>query len=57
MKSISINPRISEQIKSKNLGINTLKKWIWKALLKEYKPKILFAIENLSEKKVLREIT
>ena len=48
--------RISKQIKSKNEEVHNLEKGITKALLEKYKPKILYNIETLNEKKAQRSV-
>ncbi len=56
MKSINFNPRMSKQIKSRNEKVLNLDKGITKALLEKYKPKILYKIETLNEKKAQRRV-
>ena len=56
MKNTNFNSRISTQIKSKNEEIHNLEKGITKVLLDKYKPKILYNIETLNEKKVQRRV-
>jgi hypothetical protein len=56
MKSIKFSSRISKEIKSKNGDIHNLKKGITKKLLEKYKPKVLYNIEALNEKKVSRGV-
>ena len=56
MTSTTFNSRISKQIKSKNEEIHNLEKGITKVLLDKYKPKILYNIETLNEKKVQRRV-
>jgi len=52
MKNNDFAPRIPKQIKSKNEETYNLQKGITKALLDKYKPKVLYSIETLNEKKV-----
>ena len=56
MKTTNISSKISKQIKSKNEEIYNLEKGITKALLDKYKPKILYKIETLNERKVQRRV-
>ena len=56
MKNINFSARITKQIKSKNEEISNLEKGITKGLLEKYKPKVLYDIERLSEKKFQRRI-
>ena len=56
MKSTNISSRIPKQIKSKNEETHNLEKGITKALLDKYKPKALYKIETLNEKKDQRRV-
>ena len=56
MKRTNINSRITKQIKSKNEEKNNLEEGIMKALLDKYKPKALYNIETLNERKVQRRV-
>ena len=56
MKSINFSSRIPKQIKSKNEEAHKSDKGITNALLEKYKPKILYDIETLNEKKVQRRV-
>ena len=56
MKSTNFSSRIPKQIKSKNEETHDLEKGITKALLDKYKPKVLYNIETLNEKKVQRSV-
>ena len=56
MKTTNFSPRILNQIKSKDREADNLEKGITKALLDKYKPKALYNIETLNEKKVQRRV-
>ena len=56
MKTNNFSSRIPNQIKSKNEETYNLEKGITKALLDKYKPKVLYDIETLNEKKVQRSV-
>ena len=56
MKSTNFSSRIPKQIKSKNEETYNLEKGITKALLDKYKPKVLYNIETLDERKVQRRV-
>ena len=56
MKTANFSSRIPNQIKSKDGEAHDLEKGITKALLDKYKPKVLYNIENLNEKKVQRRV-
>ena len=56
MKNTDFSFGIPKQIKSKNEETHNLEKGITKALLDKYKPKILYNIETLNEKKVQRRV-
>ena len=56
MKSTNFSSRICKQIKSKNEEAHNLEKGITKALLEKYKPKVLYDIKDLNEKKVQRRV-
>ena len=56
MKTANFSSRIPNQIKSKDGEAHNLEKGITKALLDKYKPKVLYNIENLNEKKVQRSV-
>ena len=56
MKNTNFSSRIPKQIKSKNEETQNLDKGVTKALLDKYKPKILYNIETLNEKKVQRRV-
>ena len=56
MKNTNFNSGIPKQIKSKNEEAYNLEKGITKALLDKYKPKVLYNIETLNEKKVQRRV-
>ena len=56
MKNTNFSPRIAKQIKSKNEDTLNLEKGITKALLDKYKPKVLYKIDTLNEKKAQRRV-
>ena len=56
MKTTNFSSRIPNQIKSKDGEVHNLEKGITKALLDKYKPKVLYNIETLNEKKVQRSV-
>ena len=56
MKRINFSSGFSKQIKSKNEETHNLEKGITKELLEKYKPKVLYNIENVNEKKVQRRV-
>ena len=56
MKIANCSSRIPKQIKSKDGEAHNLEKGITKALLDKYKPKVLYDIETLNEKKVQRSM-
>ena len=56
MKDTNFGSRIPKQIKSKNEETHNLEKGITKALLDKYKPKKLYNIETLGERKVQRRV-
>jgi len=56
MKNTNFISRIPKQVKSKNEEIHNLEEGITKALLEKYKPKVLYKIEALNEKKVQRRV-
>ena len=56
MKTTNFTSRIPNQIKSKDGEAHNLEKGITKALLDKYKPKVLYDIETLNEKKVQRSM-
>jgi len=56
MKTNNFGSRIHNQIKSKNEEIHNLEKGITKALLDKYRPKVLYNIETLNERKVQRRV-
>ena len=56
MKSIKFSSRISKEIKSKNEELHNLQKGITEALLEKYKPKVLYNIETMNEKRVQRRV-
>ena len=56
MKNTNFSSRIPKQIKSKNEEAHNLEKGITKALLDKYKPKVLYKIKTLNEKKVKRRV-
>ncbi len=56
MKTTNFCSRIPNQIKSKDGEAHNLEKGITKVLLDKYKPKVLYNIETLSEKKVQRRV-
>ena|GEM_PF-6856912 len=56
MKTANFSSRIPNQIKSKDGEAHNLEKGITKALLDKYKPKVLYNIETLNEKKVQRRV-
>jgi len=56
MKTANFSSRIFTQIKSKDEEAHNLEKGITKALLDKYKPKVLYDIETLNEKKVQRRV-
>ena len=56
MKTANFSSRIPKQIKSKDEEIQNLEKGITKSLLDKYKPKVLYNIETLNEKKTQRRV-
>jgi hypothetical protein len=56
MKNTNFSSRVPKQIKSKNEETHNLEKGITKVLLDKYKPKILYDIENLNERKDQRRV-
>ena len=56
MKTTKISSRIPNRFKSKDEENLNLGKGITKALLDKYKPKVLYDIETLNEKKVQRRV-
>jgi len=56
MKTAKFSSRIPNQIKSKDGEAHNLEKGITKALLDKYKPKVLYNIETLNEKKIQRRV-
>jgi len=56
MKTANFSSRIPNQIKLKDGEAHNLEKGITKALLDKYKPKVLYNIETLNEKKVQRRV-
>ena len=56
MKNTNFSSGIPKQIKSKNEETHNLEKGITKALLDKYKPKVLYSIETLNEKKVQKRV-
>ena len=56
MKTTNFSTRIPNQIKSKDGEAHNLEKGITKALLDKYKPKVIYNIETLNEKKVQRSV-
>tara|TARA_B100001778_G_scaffold242902_1_gene203203 strand:+ start:265 stop:438 length:174 start_codon:yes stop_codon:yes gene_type:complete len=56
MKTANFSSRIPNQIKSKDGEAHNLEKGITKALLDKYKPKVLYNIETLNERKVQRRV-
>ena len=56
MKTANFSSRIPNQIKSKDVEDHNLEKGITKALLDKYKPKVLYNMETLNEKKVQRVV-
>ena len=56
MKTTNFSSRIPNQIKAKGREAKNLEKGITKALLDKYKPKVLYNIETLNEKKVQRRV-
>lgn len=56
MKRTNINSRITKQIKQKNEEKKNLEEGITKALLDKYKPKVLYNIETLNERKAQRRV-
>ena len=56
MKTTNFSSRIPNQIKSKDGEAHNLEKGITKVLLEKYKPKVLYNIETLNEKKVKRRV-
>ncbi len=56
MKTANFSSRIPNQIKSKDGEAHNLEKGITKALLDKYKPKVLYNIDTLNEKKVQRSV-
>ena len=56
MKTTNFSSRIPNQIKYKDGEANNLEKGITKVLLDKYKPKVLYDIETLNEKKVQRRV-
>ena len=56
MKTANFSSRIPNQIKSKDGEVHNLEKGITKVLLDKYKPKVLYNIETLNEKKDQRRV-
>ena len=56
MKTANFSSRIPNKIKSKDGQARNLEKGITKVLLDKYKPKVLYNIETLNEKKVQRRV-
>ena len=56
MKTTNFSSRIPNQIKSKDGEAHNLEKGITKALLDKYKPKAVYNIETLNEKKDQRRV-
>jgi len=56
MKTTNISSRIPNRFKSKDEETQNLEKGITKALLDKYKPKVLYDIETMNEKKVQRRV-
>ena len=56
MKTTNFGSRIPNQIKSKDGEAHNLEKGITKVLLDKYKPKVLYNIETLNERKVQRRV-
>ena len=56
MKTTNISSRIPNRFKSKDEETQNLEKGITKALLDKYKPKVLYNIETMNEKKVQRRV-
>ena len=56
MKTSNFSSRTPNQIKSKDKEAHNLEKGITKALLDKYKPKALYKIETLNEKKDQRRV-
>ena len=56
MKTTNFSSRIPNQIKSKDGEAHNIEKGITKVLLDKYKPKVLYNIETLNEKKVKRRV-
>jgi len=56
MKTTNFSPRIPNQIKSKDKEAHNLEKGITKELLDKYKPKVLYDIETMNERKVQRRV-
>ena len=56
MKTNNFSSRIPNQIKTKDGEAHNLEKGIIKALLDKYKPKALYSIETLNEKKFTRRV-
>ena len=56
MKNSNFSSRIPKQIKSKNVETHNLDKGITHALLDKYKPKVLYDIETLNERKIQRRV-
>ena len=56
MKITNFSSRIPDKIKSKDEEAHNLERGITKALLDKYKPKVLYNIETLNERKVKRRV-
>ena len=56
MKFIKLSARITKGIKSNSKEVYNLEKGITRALTDKYKPKALYNIETLSERKVKRRV-
>ena len=56
MKTTNFGSRIPNQIKSKDGEAHNLEEGITKVLLDKYKPKVLYNMETLNEKKVQRRV-
>ena len=56
MKNTNISSRIPNRFKLKDEETQNIEKGVTKALLDKYKPKVLYNIETLNEKKVQRRV-
>ena len=56
MKNTNFSSKIHKHIKSKNEETHNLAKGITKELLDKYKPKVLYNIETMNERKAQKRV-